>query len=89
MSGDEPSFTWRRGETLGLHNAVHVHATWRLYARDEVSFTLLDVWDPEHPDSPLLEWQDDLTTNLVDETGLLEQVALALRGAMGYLTPVV
>lgn len=54
-----------------------------------MSFCLLDVWDPLEPHLPLLHWQDDLTTNLRDAQGLLEQITLVLHGAMGYLTPVI
>ena len=89
MSDDTPALEWQQGETLGLHDAVSVVATWNISARDEVSFCHLQVWDPADLRNPILVWQGVLATNLVDAGLLLDVVGAALAGAMGYLTPVV
>ena len=89
MSGDEPRLEWQRGSSLGQHPAVSIVAVWHINARDEYCFVTVDVLDPEQYSAPLLHWQDDLTTNLNNSDGLLDQIEEAITGAMGYLTPVV
>jgi hypothetical protein len=89
VSGDEPAAEWKHGDTLGTHDLVNIRCTIKLAARDEVAWLQIWVEDPTMNEGTLLYWADDVTTNLFDAGQLLEQLVLVLKGAMGYLTPVI